>query len=66
MNAIRQDGLEWTQVSDLKFWNSSVVKLYDIKSIPQTYLLDEYGIIIAKGVRGKALESKLAEILGEA
>jgi peroxiredoxin len=66
VNAIRQDGLEWTQVSDLKFWNSSVVKLYDIKSIPQTYLLDEYGIIIAKGVRGKALESKLAEILGEA
>ena len=64
VSAIQQDGLEWLQVSDLQFWNSSVVKLYDIKSIPQTYLIDEYGIIIAKGLRGQALEAKLAETLG--
>jgi len=65
VSAIKQDGLEWPQVSDLQFWNSSVVKLYDIKSIPQTYLIDEYGIIIAKGLRGQALEAKLAEVLGD-
>ena len=64
ITAIQQDGLLWIQVSDLKFWNSSVVNLYDVKSIPQTYLIDEYGVIIAKGLRGQALEAKLAEILG--
>ena len=64
VQAINQDNLKWTHVSDLGFWNSAAVKLYDIKSIPQTYLLDEYGIIIGKGLRGKALEKKLEEVLG--
>ena len=64
VQAIKQDNLKWTHVSDLGFWNSAAVKLYDIKSIPQTYLLDEYGIIIGKGLRGKALEKKLEEVLG--
>jgi len=63
VKAINDDGLEWVHVSDLGFWNSAVVKLYDIKSIPQTYLIDENGIIIAKGLRGAALESKLEEIM---
>ena len=64
IQAIKQDNLQWTHVSDLGFWNSAAVKLYDIKSIPQTYLLDEYGVIIGKGLRGKALEKKLEEVLG--
>lgn len=63
VKAINDDGLTWIHVSDLGFWNSPVVKLYDINSIPQTYLVDENGIIIAKGLRGEALERKLEEIL---
>ena len=66
LNAIRKDGLLWIHVSDLGFWNSPVVKMYDIKGIPQTYLLDEKGIIIGKGLRGAALERKLEEIFSGA
>src|SRR3990172_7508384 len=63
VKAINDDGLEWVHVSDLMFWNSPVAKLYDIKAIPETYLLDEKGIIIAKNLRGEELEKKLETIL---
>lgn len=63
LQAIQQDNLHWTQVSDLKFWNSSVVKLYDIQGIPFALLLDREGKIIAKNLRGEALNRKLEEIL---
>lgn len=63
MQAIEADGLHWTQVSDLKFWNSAVVKLYDIKGIPFALLLDKDGVIIGKNLRGRALHDKLEEIL---
>ncbi len=66
VTAIQQDGLEWIHVSDLGFWQSAAVKLYDINSIPQTYLIDEEGIIIAKGLRSPALKAKLTEIFGDA
>ena len=61
--AIEKDGLEWIHVSDLNFWNSEVVPLYNIEGIPMTVLLDKEGKIIAKNLRGKALEDKLTEIL---
>lgn len=64
VQAIQQDGLEWIHVSDLGFWNSAPVKLYDINSIPQTYLIGKDGKIIAKGLRAVELEKKLAEIFG--
>lgn len=64
--AIQQDGLVWkNHVSDLKYWQSAAAKLYNVKGIPQTYLLDKDGIIIGKNLRGAALEQKLAEIFGE-
>ncbi len=63
LNAIQKDGLTWTHVSDLKYWNNEVSKLYGIRSIPQNVLIDPNGKIIAKNLRGKALEDKLAEIL---
>ena len=64
IQAIKQDGLEWIHVSDLQFWNSSAAKLYNVNSIPQTYLLDEDGKIIAKDFRAAELEKKLKEIFG--
>lgn len=63
LEAIEIDGLHWTQVSDLKFWGSSVVKLYDISGIPFAVLIDKEGRVIAKNLRGSALEEKLSEIL---
>jgi len=52
----------WIHVSDVKFWNSSVVPLYKIESIPTNFLLDREGRIIASNLRGNALEKKLAEL----
>jgi thiol-disulfide isomerase/thioredoxin len=62
--AIENDGLEqWPQVSDLKGWKSNAAALYEIRSIPQNYLLDKEGRIVASNLRGAALEEKLAELL---
>ncbi|MBU0486638.1 MAG: AhpC/TSA family protein [Bacteroidetes bacterium] len=63
-NAIRDDKLDWIHVSDLGYWNSSVVKLYNIKSIPMMYLVGKDGKIIAKNLKGIALSNKLNEIFG--
>lgn len=60
--AIHQDGLTWNQVSDLQFWNNAAAKLYGVQAIPQNFLLDPSGKIIAKNLRGEDLEAKLAEI----
>jgi len=61
--AIRNDNLTWTHVSDLKFWQSAAAQQYGVQAIPATFLLDKDGKIIAKNLRGPALEQKLEEIL---
>jgi peroxiredoxin len=61
--AINDDKLLWTHVSDLQKWNSSVVNQYNIESIPFTVLIDAEGKIIAKNLRGDALDARLAELL---
>ena len=63
MRAIKDDGLEWTQVSDLQQWGSEVVGLYNIRAIPTSYLLDPKGIIIAKNLRGEELAAFLKKTL---
>ena len=63
--AIRKDGLSWPQVSDLKYWDSEAAILYGIKAIPQNFLLDPSGKIIAKNLRGDDLENKLEELFGK-
>lgn len=63
MAAIAKDNLTWTQLSDLKFWENDVAKQYGIRAIPQNFLLDPSGKIIAKNIRGEALHSKLAELI---
>lgn len=61
--AIKHDGLDWTQVSDLHGWKNSVAVLYGVQAIPTNFLVDKDGKIIAKGLRGDILESKLAETI---
>jgi peroxiredoxin len=63
MEAIHKDGLTWTNLSDLQFWNNTVAKLYKVNSIPQNFLIDPSGKIIGKDLRGTELEKILNEIL---
>ncbi len=64
LRAIDMDKLTWTHVSDLQFWNNAVAQLYHVQSIPQNFLIDPAGKIVAKDLRGEDLEKKLCELLG--
>ena len=61
--AIRSDRLDWNQISDLKFWNSKAVATFKFEGIPFNLLIDPQGKVIATGLRGDQLESKLKEVL---
>ena len=63
IDAIAKDKLTWHNVSNLKFWNDPVAKLYNVSSIPAAFIIDEQGVIIAERLRGSALERKIAELL---
>ncbi|WP_394971814.1 redoxin domain-containing protein [uncultured Croceitalea sp.] len=63
LKAIEVDGLEWNHISNLQYFNDPIAKLYNINAIPAAFLLDENGVIIAKNLRGPALEEKVAEVL---
>lgn len=63
VQAIEADGLIWeNHVSDLKYWSSEGAKIYNVNSIPATFLVDGEGRIIAKNLRGKALEMTLEKL----
>ena len=61
--AIKKDHITWPQVSELKKWESEVVKIYQIEAIPYTVLIDKQGNIIAKDLPANELEQKLVEEL---
>ncbi|MFD2909263.1 redoxin domain-containing protein [Flavobacterium ardleyense] len=61
--AIAKDGLTWTHVSNLKFWDEPIAKLYNVESIPATFILDAEGNIVAKDLRGDELKAKIKELL---
>lgn len=63
LNAIKADRLNWTHVSDLKYWSNDAARQYNIQSIPQNFLIDPNGVIIGKNLRGEALVAKLKEVL---
>jgi len=66
LSAIKQDNLYWpNHVSDLKQWKSEAVKIYGFTGIPFTVLIDKDGEIIAKNLRGAALDKKIKELLGD-
>jgi len=61
--AIADDGLPWNHVSNVAYFNDPIAKLYNVNAIPAAFLLDENGVIVAKNLRGPALEEKVAELL---
>ena len=64
--AIRNDNLRWTNVSDLKFWESGPAALYGVGSIPSNVMIDPDGTIVANNLRGQQLMDFLTEKLGDA
>ncbi len=62
LKAIADDGLPWKHVSDLAFWNNAAAQQYGVNSIPYTVLVDKDGKVLAKNLRGAALDQKLAEV----
>ncbi len=65
VKAIKDDGLTWIQVSDLKYWDSPIAKVYNVESIPSSFLMDKDGTIMSKNLRGEALQERLVTLLGE-
>jgi peroxiredoxin len=65
LKAIHADGLAWNHVSDLQYWKSKTAELYVVRAIPQNFLIDPNGKIIAKNLRGEDLKNKLEEIFGK-
>ncbi len=66
IKGIQDDQLgKWIHVSDIQYWNSIVVPLYKIESIPVNFLLNKEGRIIASNLRGDQLETKLAELFNK-
>lgn len=63
VKAIATDGLVWNQVSDLKYWQNAAAQQYGVQSIPQNFLLDPAGKIVATNLRGGELQTKLAQLL---
>lgn len=63
LKAIKEDQLDWTQVSDLQFWNSAVIPLYGLEGIPFNVLVDPAGKVIAEDLRGPALQAMLSKVL---
>lgn len=63
--AIEKDGMPWYHVSDLKGWNNAVARQYGIGNIPQNFLIDPSGKIVAKNLRGEELYKKIEEIFGK-
>jgi peroxiredoxin len=63
IQAIAADKLDWAQVSDLKGWNNAAAAIYGVRAIPSNFLLDKEGKIVAKNLRGEALEETLGKYL---
>ncbi len=61
--AIEENNINWTQVSDLRYFNSPVANLYNIQKIPYAILIDQEGKIVAKDVDYRKLNKYLEELL---
>ena len=62
IRAIREWDMPWIHLSDLKYWDTRARAMYNVNGIPDNILIDPEGTIVARGLRGDALEARLAEI----
>lgn len=63
LKAVKDDAMPWTQVSDLKGWKNQAAGMYAITAIPQNFLINPDGKIVASNLRGEALVKKLKELI---
>lgn len=63
LKAIAHDRLDWTNVSDLQYWDAAVPALYGVRGIPANVLVSPDGVIVAKDLKEEALHDKLEELL---
>jgi peroxiredoxin len=63
--AIAKDKLGWTQISNLKYWDDPIAAQYGVKAIPATFILNQYGVVVAKDLKGEALRAKIAEMMSD-
>ena len=63
LQAIEDDQLAWNHISNVQYFQDPIAKLYNVSAIPAAFLIDENGVIVAKNLRGPALEAKVAELL---
>ena len=64
LKALKEEELPWMNLRDMKGWNKEVADIFDVKGVPTNYLIAPDGRIIARNLRGEALEQKLSELLG--
>ncbi|MBO6029279.1 MAG: AhpC/TSA family protein [Bacteroidales bacterium] len=63
VKAIKDWDMPWIHLSDIKYWQSLASDVYSVNSIPDNLLIDPEGTVVARGLRGKDLEAKLAEVI---
>ncbi len=63
LKAIQDDRLPWTQVSDLRGWQNEIARTYHVRAVPQNFLIDPRGKIVAANLRGDELQTVLAQYL---
>jgi peroxiredoxin len=63
VKAIQEDHLSWPQVSDLRGWKNEAARSYAVHAVPQNYLIDPSGKIVAANLRGEKLTAALAQYL---
>jgi peroxiredoxin len=64
LDAVKKDKLPWVEVTDLKYWNNDVARIYGVTALPQNFLIDPTGKIIAKDLYGEDLMRTLAQVYG--
>ena len=62
VKAIADWGMPWIHLSDLQYWKNAASEVYAVNAIPDNLLIDPDGIVVARGLRGEGLKSRLAEI----
>jgi peroxiredoxin len=62
IQAIKEDQLKWTHISDLAYWDSKAVNIFGFNGIPYNILIDPEGIVVGEALRGEELDKKLGEI----